>query len=125
MKKTIAMLLVLLLLLACLPVTALAADEPEGGDGLRVELDCSGLPITATFRESDFTRSAYTYNHDLAMLTLCLELTTYSAETKASWGEDGADDSDIATRRSANIAAAYGKLGFDKADYYNYGVTLN
>ncbi len=125
MKKTIAMLLVLLLLLACLPVTALAADEPEGGDGLRVELDCSGLPITATYRESDFTRSAYTYNHDLAMLTLCLELTTYSAETKASWGEDGADDSDIATRRSANIAAAYGKLGFDKADYYNYGVTLN
>ncbi len=121
MKKTIAMFLAVMLLLACLPVSVLAAE----GDGISAVLNCEGMMIPVTFRESDFSGSAYAYNQDLAMLTLCLELTAYSAETKLSWGEDGADDSDIAARRSANIADAYAKLGFDSAAYYNYGVSLN
>ena len=121
MKKTVAMLLVMMLLLACLPVSVLAAE----GDGIEAVLNCEGMMIPVTFRESDFSKSSYQYNHDLAMLTLCLELAAYSAETKASWGEEGGDGSAIAARRSANIADAYGKLGFDKVDYYNYGVSLN
>ncbi len=121
MKKAVAMILVMMLLLACLPANVLAAE----GDGIEAVLNCEGMMIPVTFRESDFSRSSYEYNHDLALLTLCLELTAYSAETKASWGEDGADDSEISARRSANIAEAYGKLGFEKVDYYNYGVTLN
>ncbi len=125
MKKLIAMLLVLMLLLACLPGAALAADEAEGDAALQLELTGSGLTLSAAYRESDFFQSAYVYNHDLAWLTLCLELSAYSAETKQSWGEDGADDSGIAARRSANIADAYAKLGFDSVAYYNYGVSLN
>ena len=121
MKRTVAMLLAVMLLLACLPVSVLAAE----GDGIEAVLNCEGMMIPVTFRESDFSRSAYEYNQDLAVLTLCMELTAYSAETKASWGEDGPDDSDIAARRSANIADAYAKLGFDSAAYYNYGVSLN
>ena len=122
MKKTIAMLLVMVLLLACLPLSVLAAEDDAG---VPVVLNGSGMPLSAVFRESDFSGSAYEYNHDLAYLTLCLELTAYSAETKLSWGEDGADDSDAAARRSANIADAYAKLGFESAEYYNYGVSLN
>lgn len=124
MKKFIAMLLVLMLLLACLPGAVLAAEAAEE-DGIEAVLNCEGMMIPVTFRESDFFRSAYEYNHDLAMLTLCLELTAYSAETKASWGEDGADDSDVAARRSAHIADAYAALGFDTVAWYNYGVSLN
>ncbi len=121
MKKLLSLLVVLTLLLACLPAGVLAADNGE----IPVTLDYSGLTISAVFRESDFARSAYEYNHDLAWLTLCLELSAYSAETRISWGEDGADDSDIAARRSANVAKAYAQLGFDRVDYYNYGVSLN
>lgn len=125
MKKIVAMLLVLMLLLACLPGAALAADGAEKDAGLPLELTGSGLTLSAAFRESDFFQSAYVYNHDLAWLTLCLELSAYSAETKQSWGEDGADDSGIAARRSANVADAYAKLGFDSVACYNYGVSLN
>ena len=124
MKKLIAMFLVLMLLLACLPASVLASGA-ESDTEIQVKLSYSGLTLSATYRESDFAGSAYEYNHDLAWLTLCLELTAYAAETKISWGEDGADGSAIAARRSANIADAYAKLGFDKVDYYNYGVTLN
>ncbi len=58
MKKFISLLLVLMLLLACLPGAVLAAEVGEE-DGLEAVLNCEGMTIPVTFRESDFFRSAY------------------------------------------------------------------
>ena len=105
MKKSIALLLVLALLTACLPGGAAAA-----GADAELRLSYGALELTAEFREEYFAHSAYAYDRDLAWLTLFLALSAASGEDGTGWGEDGPDGSAPALRRSARIAAALSAL---------------
>ena len=78
----------------------------------------------AKYSNNYFTSSSYEYNHDLAWLTLCVELSAWTADTN-DWGESDSDSSELAARRYANISDAYGQMKFDSVKYYEYGDTLN
>ena len=84
---------------------------------------CPKLP--AKYSDAFFSGSSYYYNDELAWLSLCLELSSWSADEKENWGDDGSDTSSAAQGRYANIASAYDQMDFDVVDYYNYGTTLN
>lgn len=92
-----------------------------------VNLKCADIknPITAKYSEDYFKNSSYSYNHELARLTLCTELSAFTADT-SGWGESDSDSSALAKSRYANIKDAYDQMGFtDNVKYYNYGKSLN
>lgn len=80
--------------------------------------------IPATYSDEYFAETSYDYNHNLAWLSLCLELSSWTDDISA-WGESVAEDSEIAKKRYANIQDAYQQMKFDEVQFYNYGDSLN
>lgn len=94
--------------------------------------------LDAHFSEAWFTNdAAYTYNHRLAWLSLCLAISAFSNLEDEIWTQSDSDKAwpegqKPSERRTQNIAAAYRELGFaDPATgeagglFRNYDVTLN
>lgn len=80
--------------------------------------------IPATYRDDYFTQSSYSYNHNLAWLSLCLELASWTNDI-SEWGVSADEESETAKKRYANIQDAYEQMKFDRVSYYNYGASLN
>lgn len=80
--------------------------------------------IPATYSDEYFAQSSYSYNHNLAWLSLCLELSSWTNDISA-WGESVEETNEIARKRYANIENAYSQMKFDTVEYYNYGDSLN
>ncbi len=85
----------------------------------------------ATYSDSYFEKNTE-YNHDLAWLTLCLELSSWTAD-ESNW-DDGIlyDENNVkpntdslSRNRYKNIENAYAALDFEESYFYNYNVTLN
>ena len=111
-----------------LVVTSINGCRPEEKKALPedipLKLKYDSFLLPAVFSESYFSHSARQYDGELAWLTLCLELSAFTAAEYGVWGENGDDNSTVAQKRYANIQDAYKQMGFD-AEYYNYGVSLN
>ena len=80
--------------------------------------------LSANCSDSFFNKSSYTYNHKLALLTLCVELSSWTADY-SSWGEDADDNSETAKKRYKNLEKAFSDMCFEDPVYYNYGKSLN
>ena len=92
----------------------------------------SGLtdPIPVNYTDSYFSPSSYEYNHNLAWLSLCLELSSFSTNEDKYWGkpEEGASEEEklfIEKARTENIRDAYQLLGFSNVKIFNYNKSLN
>ncbi len=99
--------------------------EEEKSPEISLALRYDSFLLPAAFSENYFSESAYNYNHELAWLTLCLELAANSKDEASGWGENSDDDRTTAMSRSAEISDAYDQMGFDTKEYHNYGVGLN
>ena len=104
------------------------------------------------FSENYFSGSAYDYNHDLAWLSLCLELASFSLDENVGYGlygehdeehgwsivadpytaRDGSNITDLrignyteAYAENRGLAPAYKNMGFQKVEYYKYDTSLN
>lgn len=109
-------------------------SEPNSDEIVSVETIDVSIPyssatetlpeLPAKYSDAYFAGSSYNYRSDLAWLTLCLELSAWTAD-ESSWGESGSDSGSVAATRYANIESAYSQIGFDDVVYYNYGTTLN
>lgn len=64
--------------------------------------------LQARYSDQYFENLSEDYNHSLAYLTLCMELSSWTADS-SSWGESGSDASELAKTRYAYIADAYKK----------------
>lgn len=84
----------------------------------------SGVQLSAVYSNTFFNTSSYNYNHNLAWLSLCLELSAFTDNENATWGASGEN---VAAQRCKNLATAYDELEFNEEDitYYNYDVSLN
>lgn len=85
-------------------------------------LDYPNIPVT--YRDDYFTQSSYSYNHNLAWLSLCLELASWTNDI-SEWGVSVDEESETAKKRYANIQDAYEQMKFDRVSYFNYGDSLN
>ncbi|MDD6211960.1 MAG: hypothetical protein PUB22_02255 [Clostridiales bacterium] len=101
-------------------------ESPEDNEAeeKQINIPYSGSELSAAYSDSYFNSSSYNYNHNLAWLTLCLELSSWTADA-TTWGESASDNSDLAKSRYANIASAYDQMEFPEVEYFNYGTTLN
>ena len=95
-----------------------------------VNISFESLELSAHFSEQYFEKTAYEYNHDLAWLTLCLELSSFSTDSNRYWGEPEENASpderkSIEKARTQNIRDAYKSLGFSHVEFFNYDKSLN
>ena len=81
------------------------------------------LPVS--FSESCFMENSYVYNHQLAWLSLCMELSAGTAGAGDTWGQDGSDSDETALLRSTHIRNFFDKLSFDSVTCSHYGASLN
>ncbi len=85
----------------------------------------------ATYSDSYFKENTG-YNHELAWLTLCLELSSWTADV-SKWSSGKAYNSsevmpnndELSELRYKYIKDAYSAIGFDETYFYNYDVSLN
>lgn len=92
-----------------------------------------GQPISAFYSDSFFNQTSFQYNHQLAWLTLGLELASHTVNEALYWGADKyAKDSngtyvDVEAQRTRYIRNAYEDMGFDinSVLYKKYDINLN
>ena len=93
----------------------------------------SGDPINACYSDSIFYSSSYEYNHELAWMSLGLEVSSFSVDEDLYYGEDKyavdnvGKNIDVEEQRTANIRQAYADMGFDETTLFfsKYDVSLN
>ena len=99
------------------------ADEVVDETSIDVNLSYSSYSLPAHFSESYFYYPSYEYNHSLAWLSLCLELSSFSKKEYECWGDSGVTAAEC---RTENLSDAYNQLGFsDSVEFYNYNISLN
>lgn len=124
MKRFFACLLAVLLVTACCPGTMAAS-----GEEVTLRVTYAGAPegnpiLRPVYGDSLFDGTAYTYSRDLAYLSFCLSLASFSADV-SHWGEAGAEDGSTAESRYQNLQDAYEQMGFEHTAFYHYGNSLN
>ena len=97
-------------------------DFPED---VTVMLPYRDFEIPLVFSEKVFYENPYEYHHDLAFLSLCMEISAWTEDEYNGWGEDVADDDPLAERRSARIRGFFELLGFSDISCRYYGKSLN
>ncbi|MGN0513104.1 MAG: leucine-rich repeat protein [Lachnospiraceae bacterium] len=86
------------------------------------ESETSGIMQHDFYYDDEFFYKDNTkYNNSLAVMTLGMELTSYSSPKY----DDKYTDTLSQNERAENIKDAYAKLGFFNAEYYNYNVPLS
>lgn len=93
--------------------------------------DGKEISNNATYSDSYFEKNTE-YNHELAWLSLCLELSSWTADT-SKWGVGAKynesnvipNTDSLSQTRYKYIKNAYSAIGFDEMYFYNYDVTLN
>ena len=141
-NRIVLFVLSMVILFSALPVNAFAkavdrgilstSEECPVKKNIEFSNVATRTPLSAEYSDSLFERNNG-YDHELAWLSLCLELSSWTTKAVESWceGDDyipgGVKDNDteLVQMRSANIRAAFKDMDFDKVDFYNYGVTLN
>ena len=80
--------------------------------------------LKAAYDERWFEKSSYEYNHELAKLSLCLEMSSFTKDALENWGESGEE---IAAERSENVVKAFRSIGFEEENIktYHYDKPLN
>ena len=100
------------------------SEEGDPSD-VTVMLPYRDFEIPLVFSEKVFDESPYDYHHDLAFLSLCMEISTWTEEEYKGWGEDVPEEDPLAERRSGRIRRFFELLGFTKIHCRNYGKSLN
>ena len=102
------------------------------GDTVRFYNSITSSPIYADWSHAYFEQNDG-YDHALARLSLCLELSSWSNHEEKIWAKGSLYDANsvrpnsdfFAKDRYVDLETAYDALDFDDALYYNYDVTLN
>ena len=81
--------------------------------------------VRADYYDELFSESSYSYNHELAQLSISMEIASFTKYENETYGITSIEDAEVETKRAENILQAYENIGFKNVKLYNYDKSLN